>query len=1225
MKLLIDTGANCSFISPEAVETFYPHMQLNNDPFIVTNIHATSQCNYSITLPCFSEINDQNPIKMYVYRFHDYFDGLIGCDLLENWHAKIDLKSRELKTNLAAINIKMYNSQSVNLLETIIPAQSTRLIKVPTTVDHGSVLVDHQSVSGCNITECLSTAQNGQAIIEASNITNNDLIFSLDKPIIAHVFNEQTMPCVTQYPDKSEKFREISSRLRTDHLNAEEKANLISLCKEYSDIFYLENETLTFTNKIKHKINTTDEIPVHSKTYRYPYVHREEVQQQIQKMLDQGIIRPSSSAWSAPIWIVPKKADASGKIKWRLVVDFRKLNEKTIEDRYPIPNITDILDKLGRCQYFTTLDLASGFYQVEMDESDIHKTGFSVADGNGHFEFTRMPMGLKNSPSTFQRVMDNVLRGLQHEICVVYQDDILVFSTSLQEHVTSLRKIFDRLRESNFKLQLDKSEFMKRETPYLGHIITPDGVKPNPEKISAILKYPIPRTTKQIKSFLGLIGYYRRFIPNFARVTKPLTACLKKGAKIILSPEYVNCFEHCKTLLINDPILQYPDFSKEFLLTTDASNFALGAVLSQGPIGSDRPIAYASRTLNDSEINYSTTEKELLAIVWAIKYFRPYLFGLKFKIITDHKPLQWLMSLKEPSSRLTRWKLKLSEYNFTVIYKKGKNNTNADALSRIEIYNETIQPISISDSDSIIVNISDSESTVTAPDDRPIISASSTDTAPSIRPLDTPPIANNVDETVHTSVESPILNIPITEEPLNKFKRQLIIKITNSPTKSLPKTTIPFDTFKRTVVEISENDVEQDIISVVKKFIDPKLRTAILVQPSDKMYTIVPILQRTFKPSSINLLMAKHEIQNISEYLNQQDIISKYHSGKTNHRGINETYLSLSRNYFWPKMKESVTLFINECSICSRAKYDRDPLQPKFEIVPPPSKPFELAHADVLTIEHEKYLTIIDSFSKYAQAYRLPDCTAPNIVKSLLNFCTHHGFPLTLTTDRGTEFTNQVVAEFLKTHKIQHHTVAAHAPHENGMIERFHSTLLEHLRLLKLQRKNETAQNLVPYALIAYNSSIHSLTKCRPFDLISGHFDPRDPTDLNLTERIYQQYIQKHRDTMDTVYKIIHDSAHSQRKAIMTRRNLDREPLPEYKDDQEVFIRNPIAQRQKLAPRYTQDKVTSDLPIHIFTSRKPGPVAKCRIKRSKKVKKRALLQETDPHHDPGPSTSRHPT
>ncbi|CAH2014093.1 unnamed protein product [Acanthoscelides obtectus] len=464
---------------------------------------------------------------------------------------------------------------------------------------------------------------------------------------------------------------------RTEHMNSEEKDAITKLAREYSDIFHIDGNYLTFTSKIKHHIRTSDEIPIYTKSYRYPEIHRKEVQRQIQSMLDQKIIRESHSAWCSPIWIVPKKLDASGKQKWRIVIDYRKLNEKTLGDRYPLPNITDLLDKLGRCQYFSTLDLASGFHQIEMAEDDIQKTAFNTE--NGHYEFTRMPFGLKNAPATFQRVMDNILRGIQNEKCLVYLDDIIIFSTSLQEHISRLREVFERLRQSNFKIQLDKSEFLRKEVSYLGHVVTADGVKPNPDKIKAITEFKIPKTKKQIKGFLGLLGYYRKFIKDFAKITKPLTIRLKKDA--IINPndaDYIKCFELCKTLLTNDPILQYPDFSQPFLITTDASNYAIGAILSQGKLGSDLPIAYASRTLSDSETKYSTTEKELLSIVYAVKYFRPYIFGRKFTIVTDHKSLQWLFSVRDASSKLLRWRLRLEEHDFDIVYRKGKSNTNAD-------------------------------------------------------------------------------------------------------------------------------------------------------------------------------------------------------------------------------------------------------------------------------------------------------------------------------------------------------------------------------------------------------------------------------------------------------------------------------------------------------------------------------------------------------------------
>jgi hypothetical protein len=524
------------------------------------------------------------------------------------------------------------------LFEKNLPSNTVSRIKIPVTTRTGDILIPCQNIQNCFIPETVTTSSEYFADVEIYNNSSTDINFTMLYPIEStpvkdnfHLYN------ATVHDINTNINIQIDDLIRTDHMNSEEKNELLKLCRKYKDIFYIEKTQLSFTNQIKHQIKTSDENPVFQKSYRYPFIHKQEVQNQINEMLNQNIIRPSSSPWSSPIWIVPKKADASGKKKWRIVVDFRKLNNKTTEDRYPIPNINDILDKLGKCNYFSTIDMKSGFHQIEMCEEDIPKTAFNVE--NGHFEFVRMPFGLKNAPATFQRVMDNVLNGLQNEICLVYLDDVIVFSTSLQEHIVNLRQVFQRLREANLKIQLEKSEFLKKETAYLGHIIKTDGIKPNPGKILCIKNFPMPKTKKEIKSFLGLLGYYRKFVPNFADVTKPLTNCLKKNSKINFNSEYCQCFENCKNLLLNEPILKYPDFSEPFNLSTDASQVAIGAILSQGKPGQDRPIAYASRTLNDAESKYSTIEPELLAIVWATKYFRPYLYGRKFLIYSDHKPL----------------------------------------------------------------------------------------------------------------------------------------------------------------------------------------------------------------------------------------------------------------------------------------------------------------------------------------------------------------------------------------------------------------------------------------------------------------------------------------------------------------------------------------------------------------------------------------------------------
>lgn len=616
---------------------------------------------------------------MYICKFHDQYDGLIGNNILRQFKAKIDLENNKLIMGQNEIRIHFETS---NDQICFFAKMGTYEVNIP--IIHQEGLVYSPEVFSDN-----KDLKINEGIYNVSDYKMIALVEKLNDIPIKVKFDCQETTKLTEenfYVTEETNNKPLLEKIRMSHLNAEESSKLIHLVKRFSKIFYEENVDLTFTNAIRHQIRTTDHPPIAVKTYRYPYVHKSEVQKQIKEMLDKKIIRPSCSPYSAPVWVVPKKLDASGEKKWRLVIDYRKLNDVTIDDKYPIPNIDEILEKLGRCQYFTTVDLAKGFHQIEISEEDIHKTAFSVE--GGHYEFLRMPFGLKTAPATFQRMINNVLSDYINNICLVYMDDIIIFSTSLQEHVESITKIFQRLKDVNLKVQLDKCEFLKRETEFLGHIVTETGIRPNPEKISCVKKFPLPKSAKEIKQFMGLTGYYRKFIRDYSKIAKPMTKYLKKDMKIdIDDPEYINSFETLKTLLTNDPILRYPDLSKIFTLTTDASNFALGAILSQ----EGHPICYASRTLNGHEQNYSTIEKELLAIIWATQYFRPYLFGKKFIIETDHRPLTWLFSIKEPNSKLVRWRLKLSEYDYEIRYKRGVKNGNADALSRIIINHGEIE------------------------------------------------------------------------------------------------------------------------------------------------------------------------------------------------------------------------------------------------------------------------------------------------------------------------------------------------------------------------------------------------------------------------------------------------------------------------------------------------------------------------------------------------------
>lgn len=564
-----------------------------------------------------------------------------------------------------------------------------------------------------------------------------------------------------------ERAKTVAKLLRLEHLGVEESQHVTRLIEKFSDIFHIPDDKLGHTNAMEHAINTTSDTPIHTKQYRFPPVHKQEIDTQVQALLENEVIKSSTSPYNSPLWIVPKKADSKGNKRWRMVIDYRALNEKTIGDAYPLPNITEILDQLGSAKYFSVFDLASGFHQIKMSTADAPKTAFSTP--YGHYEFQRMPFGLKNAPATFQRLMDQVLTGLQGNELFVYLDDIVLYSSSLREHEIKFERLAARLRAANLKLQPDKCEFLRREVMYLGHIIGEDGVRPDPKKVEAVQKFPRPQTAKNIKQFLGLAGYYRRFIPGFSRIAKPLTELLKKEVTFHWDSEQNDAFGTLRDALCSEPLLQYPDFTKPFVVTTDASQTAIGAILSQGKIGKDLPIAYTSRLLNDAEQNYSTIERELLAIVYAVNHFRPYLFGRKFVLVTDHKPLVWINSVKDPTSRLVRWRLKLAEYDYEVIYKAGKTNVNADALSRNPVANiNQILPIS---SDGSIFNATPPCSTtpshlnaLVTQDAPPLYRDMSSDTSPS--PLD-PSLSQEL--TPHDASPAPNAtpnvtgDIPITE------------------------------------------------------------------------------------------------------------------------------------------------------------------------------------------------------------------------------------------------------------------------------------------------------------------------------------------------------------------------------------------------------------------------------------------------------------------------------
>ena len=475
---------------------------------------------------------------------------------------------------------------------------------------------------------------------------------------------------------KEEMLKELAQASKLELDNAEQNM-FFQLLQQYEDIFAATPTELGCTDKLQHRINTGGCKPIRQPVRRIPQHQREEVRSLLKDMLQKEVIEPSSSPWASPIVLVKKKDGST-----RFCVDYRKLNEATLKDAYPLPRIDETLDTLAGSCWFSTIDLVSGYWQVEVDEVDRPKTAFCTLDGL--YQFRVMPFGLCNAPATFQRLMDLVLSGLQWSHCLVYLDDVIILGTSFYDHLSKLAVVFERLRRAGLKLKTSKCAFFQRKVKYLGHIISREGVATDPQKTAKVKIWPTPTSTKEVQQFLGFASYYRRFIKYFADIARPLYRLTERGAAFRWSPECQCAFDLLRKRLTTAPILAYPKFKQPFLLDTDASNSGIGAVLSQiDDEGQEHVVAYGSRLLTKTERNYCVTRRELLAVVVFTAYFRPYLLGRHFQLRTDHGSLSWLCNFKNPEGQLARWLEKLQEYDFEIVHRQGKLHTNADALSRI--------------------------------------------------------------------------------------------------------------------------------------------------------------------------------------------------------------------------------------------------------------------------------------------------------------------------------------------------------------------------------------------------------------------------------------------------------------------------------------------------------------------------------------------------------------
>lgn len=473
----------------------------------------------------------------------------------------------------------------------------------------------------------------------------------------------------------------IASVKSYESLSTDEKELADSIVRSFKNIS-TDVKGLGRTKLIEHVIDTGDAAPVKVRQYPLSPEKKAALNSELDRMLELDVVTTSESPWNNPVLLV-KKTNGD----WRFCLDSRKLNEVTKGDSYAIPYIPQILDSLKEARYISSLDLSSSFWQIPLQEASQEKTSFNVPR-RGLFKFKVMPFGLCGAPARQQRLMDMLFGNgfcsdVDKGIVYCYVDDIVIASADFQTHLVLLNRVLERLEKANLTINFQKSKFFRSSLKYLGYVVDEFGLRTDPEKVAAILDFPTPTSVTQIKSFIGMCSWYRRFIRNFSTIAAPINKLTCKGKSFEWTQEADKAFITLKNALVTAPVLATPDFEKPFTVHCDASAYGLGGMLSQSVDGRDHPVAFVSRSLSAAERNYSATEREALAVLFAVEKFEPYLGSRQFKVVTDHASLKWFTRLENPSGRLARWSCRLSQFNFTVEHRKGTDNVVPDALSRL--------------------------------------------------------------------------------------------------------------------------------------------------------------------------------------------------------------------------------------------------------------------------------------------------------------------------------------------------------------------------------------------------------------------------------------------------------------------------------------------------------------------------------------------------------------
>lgn len=1105
---LIDTQADISVIKETSIEN--QQIVDENDIIFIKGItNATIQTTGSTTLEiCLGNQSLTHKFHIVPDIFNIHVEGIIGKDFLKKYKCLINYENMSLTINTGNTTRILTICDGPRDDTFVIPPRTIITKQFRIASNNPCVVSNRELQPGVFVARTIVNAPDAHLqILNTKNcpVQINKQILKFEPLSDFHVYNIDKLP-----PNSTRNDQLI--KLLTKQIPLQFRDNLIPLLSEFNDIFAMPSDPMTINNFYEQTLRLKDTNPVYIKNYRTPYSSKTEIKSQIKQLKENDLIEPCSSEFNSPIVLVPKKSQ-NGIPKWRLCMDYRQINKKLVPDRWPLPRIDDVLDGLGRAQHFTVLDLSNGFHQIPLAENSRDITAFSSDDG--HFRWKVLPFGLSISPNSFSRMMSIAFSGLPPHKMFLYMDDIIVLGRTEKNHLNNLRDTFLACRMRNLKINPEKCRFFRTEVLFLGHLCTNNGIKPDPSKFECIRNYPRPHDSDAVRRFVALANYYRKFLKDFAILSSPLNRLTRKNTIFEWTLECQTAFDKIKNALLNTSALAYPDYSREFTLTVDASKQGVGAVLSQNDI----PIAFASKAFTKADSNKATIEQELLAIHWSINHFKHYLYGTShFTVQSDHKPLTYLYNLKDPNSKLSRLRLELSEYNFTVIHIPGKLNSVADALSRIHI-RDIIRTQTNADASIKIVTRSMTRNA--SPDNTGMHNKDTTTNATSTD------VKCKIYEATasYTNPQDPLISLQL-DMPHNTNK--YVLRIMQGK-KTL--TQMKRDWSGNANLFLSEIFAEINKISAgysVEQF---------KILSNDNIFTLCT--KELFKQMGNELLKEASIIITkplifVSDQNERERLLNLYHNNAIfgGHVGTQRMQAKLKQQYTWPYMNREIANLVNSCHEC-RVNKARANTKIPMCITDTPEKPFDTLSIDTIgplavSINENKYaITVMCNLTKFLICIPIPNKEALTIAKNLVEriFLTF-GLCSSILTDMGTEYCNQIFTETARMLNIQHLTSTPYHPQTLGGVERSHRTLNEYLRhYVTVSNEWDT---LILYFAYCYNITPSTTFdhKFSPFELLFGR-QARRPEIIKTNTRSpvynFDNYSVELRHKLQTTNKIARD------------------------------------------------------------------------------------------------------